>query len=118
MEGLSWWYLGTSAVPLDQIHDGREDHYHCLPLLPLPSCSSSEEVSWVAHRGPGKARTASLGPLVLQPRERNDFGKEAHSLLEGGMGSLQTNLEDLSEGGFQYVGHLPFEMISVSLLSK
>jgi hypothetical protein len=46
------------------------------------------------------------------------FGKEAHPLLEGGMGSLQTNLENLSEGGFQYVGHLTFEMISVSLLSK
>lgn len=34
------------------------------------------------------------------------------------MESLKTNLEDLSEGGSQYVGHLKFEMISISLLSK
>jgi hypothetical protein len=39
-------------------------------------------------------------------------------LLEGDMESLQTNLEDLSEGGPQYVGHLKLEMTSISLLSK
>lgn len=39
-------------------------------------------------------------------------------LIELGMESLQTNLEDLSEGGRQYVGHLKFEMISILLLSK
>lgn len=48
--------------------------------------------------------------------ERNLFGKEP--LLEIGMESLQCNLEDLSEGGSQYVGYLKFEMISISLLSK
>lgn len=39
-------------------------------------------------------------------------------LIELGMENLQTNLDDLSEGGSQYVGHLKFEMISISLLSK
>lgn len=56
--------------------------------------------------------------LVFQFKEKNIFGKEVNPLLELGVESLQTNLEDLSEGGSQYVGHLKFEMISISLLSK
>lgn len=71
------------------------------------------------HRGlTGSGRPASPEPLVFQLKERNIFGKEVNPLLELGMESLQTHLEDLSEGGSQYVGHLKFEMISISLLSK
>ena len=66
--------------------------------------------------GPG--RTASLEPLVFQLKKRNIFGKEVNPPLKLGRESLQTHLEDLSEGGSQYVGHLKFEMISILLLSK
>lgn len=64
---------------------------------------------------PGSGRCASPEPLILQLKEKNIFGQELNPLLELGTESLHTHLE---EGGSQYVGHLKFETVSVSLLSS
>lgn len=115
-------YLCVYGVPITLVsgHLDGPIRSNSLPERRRKSCSSS---SWcrrrsVAPRGLGLRETHQHGAASFPTQGKEHFGIEVNPLLELSMESLQTNLEDLSEGGSQYVGHLNFEMISISLLSN